>query len=90
MKARSTLARARSLASGAYHRTVGEVVQRKRSRAYVAREQAKGRQVPAGLPVPAPRIPVTSAARIRAARARAARVPRARTAGRSRSQRAGR
>ena len=30
------LARARNLASSAYHRTVGEVVQRRRSRAYMA------------------------------------------------------
>ena len=32
----SWLARGRRLASSAYHRTVGEVVQRRRSRAYMA------------------------------------------------------
>jgi hypothetical protein len=40
------LARARNLASSAYHRTVGEVVQRRRSRAYMAAGGAAARPGP--------------------------------------------
>ena len=61
MSARTVLAKSRRLASGAYRRTAGELVQRRRSKAYVAREQAEGRTVRpllvCGPPVPARTAP---------------------------------
>ena len=77
----SWLAKGRRLASSAYHRTVGEVVQRRRSRAYMA---AGGR-----VAAPAPTVPERTAdGHAAAARTRvpqAARPPRThRTRGRSR------
>ena len=53
MRTRKALAKARTRVTGAYHRTLGAAVQRKRSKAYLAREQAKGRPVLA-LARPAP------------------------------------
>lgn len=71
MTIRTRLAKSRHLASTVYRHTVGEIVQRKRSRAYVAREQSEGRTVspllpgrtdvtdraPAGISVPQRAIP---------------------------------
>ena len=67
MTTRTWLAKSRTLAARAYHRTVGEVIQRRRSRAYTAREHAAGRTV---TPL-APRMPGPAAA----ARSTPARAP---------------
>jgi hypothetical protein len=47
---RDRLSTGAKLASGAYRRTAGEIVQRRRSKAYMAREQAQGRTVSPLLP----------------------------------------